>query len=122
MTGSPDREREFADVPVPRRFTRRPGCFSWERGRLRVCNLLYQGEADPGRTAEFMRQQLELAGWKFVDKSSEGDRRTMNFAKGNDRCKVTLFRRSGERRTDLTITIQPAEEGSPSPSASSSAG
>jgi hypothetical protein len=114
MTGSPEREREFADVPVPRHFKRRPGSFSWERGRLRVCNLLYQGEADPGRTAEFMRQQLEFAGWKFVDKSTEGEHRTMNFAKGADRCRVILYRPRGERRTDLTITIQPAEEGSPS--------
>ena len=105
----PDREKEFTDVPVPREFTRDVGSYSYERGTLRMCKLSYTGNLDPFRTIEFMKQQMELAGWKLEDKTLDGDMKILNFAKGNDRGRVTVLR--ADRKTRLQINIDPKSAG-----------
>lgn len=105
----PDREKEFADVPVPREFTREQSSWAYEKGTLRMCKLAYTGSLDPYRTIEFMKQQMELAGWKTENKVLDGDTKIMNFSKGNDRCQVIVTRT--ERKTGLTIAIDPKSAG-----------
>ena len=105
----PDREKEFTDVPVPREFARDAGSYSYERGTLRMCKLSYTGALDPFRTIEFMKQQMELAGWKLEDKTLDGDMKILNFAKGNDRGRVTVTR--ADHKTRLQINIDPKSAG-----------
>ena len=105
----PDREKEFADVPVPREFMRDQGSWAYEKGTLRMCNLNYTGGLDPYRTIEFMKQQMELAGWKTENKALDGDTKSMNFAKANDHCQVIVTR--ADKKTRLKIAIDPKSAG-----------
>jgi hypothetical protein len=107
----PDREKEFSDVPVPREFVRDVRSWSWERGTLRMCNLVYTGSLDPYNAVEFMKKQMEIAGWRLLDKSLDNDQKTLNFSKGSDRCRVSVMRIPGEYKTRLTIDMKPQGTG-----------
>ena len=105
----PDREKEFADVPVPRDFTREEKSWAFEKGTMRMCKLAYTGVLDPFRTIEFMKQQMEIAGWKLEDKTLDGDTKLLNFSKANDRCHIIVTR--ADKKTRLTVAIDPKSAG-----------
>ena len=109
ITSVVDREKEFSDVPVPREFLREQGSWAYEKGTLRMCKLSYTGALDPFKTIEFMKQQLELSGWKIEDRILDGDTKILNFSKGNDRCRVIVTRT--DRKTRLVIAIDPRSAG-----------
>ena len=111
----PDREKEFADVPVPRDFARDAGSFSHEQGNVRVCRLSYQGKLDAYQTTDFMKKQMELAGWRSQEQILEGDQKILTFAKRTDRCRVTVARLQADHVTRLTISIFPVGPESAAP-------
>lgn len=115
LSAAPDREKEFADIPVPRGFTRQRGSYAYERGRFRICNLIYDGAPDPFRTVDFMLQQMGIAGWKLTDKALDNDQKVLSFVKGTETCRITVARFSSERKTQLTVTIGPAAGPAPAP-------
>ena len=107
----PDREKEFSDIPVPREFVRDTRSWSRERGTFRMCSLVYTGPLDPYSTAEFMKKQMEISGWRLLDKSLDNDQKTLNFSKGSDRCRVSVMRVPGEHKTHLAIAVEPQGTG-----------
>lgn len=108
----PDREKEFSDIPVPREFVRDVRSWSRERGTFRMCNLVYTGPLDPYNTVDFMKKQMEISGWRLLDKSLDNDQKTLNFSKGSDRCRISVMRIPGERMTHLAIAVEPQGTGS----------
>lgn len=105
----PDREKEFADLPVPRDFMRLNQSWARERGTFRMARLVYEGALDPYSTVEFMRKQMELSGWKLNDRVLEDDRKVLSFTKGQDRCRVVVTR--ADRKTRLAVDMEPQSFG-----------
>ena len=103
-----ERERDFADIPVPRNFSREPHSFAHERGSFRICRLAYTGPLDTYRTVEFMKEQMGILGWKLLDSSLDDDEKVLRYAKRADRCSVSVRREPSERRTRLAVSIDPA--------------
>ena len=104
----PDRQKEFSDVPVPMDFERSRDSYAFERGRFRICRLVYEGALDPFRTEDFMRRQMELSGWTPTDRSLDEGEKILCFSKGNERCRIGVRRDARERHTRMTVTIEPA--------------
>jgi len=106
----------FADVPVPEGFRLMTSETSdYMTSGIRYARHVYEGPAVPVLVRDFYHQQMPLSRWTWVNTQSEGGVQTLRFEKEQERCDITVSRRSGgfSRKTDLKIWIAPIRGGPP---------
>jgi hypothetical protein len=85
---------QVIDVPVPGpfRFDRRRSLISKKPDSNRQITLIYTGRTHIERAARFYREQMTapIPGWKLEDDQMRGKRYVLVFAKGKERCRVTV--------------------------------
>ena len=99
---------DMADIPLPTGFTRdvdRSHSFSNESG-LRYVDHRYKGSAEPTAVVRFYVRQMPISGWKEPNKLLVQGRTTMDYVKGREKCRISIY--GGTWNTVIEITIFPS--------------
>ncbi len=84
------------DVPLPLGFSLKElRSRSWSSGSLRFVDHLYYGKGDRVVTMDFFEKQMPVNGWTPICEQFTQGRSTLDYAKGNENCRITVYEGSG---------------------------
>lgn len=103
------------DVPVPDGFTLvELRSRSWQSGQSRFVDHMYEGRGEKFAVSRFYEKQMPTAGWTLESSQFLQGRGTMDFAKGDEHCRITFYDK-GLGGTAVLVAIWPMESGGMTP-------
>lgn len=101
------------DVPLPTGFSLEElRSRSWADGDLRFVDHLYEGSADKMAAVRFFETQMPVSHWTAQTKQITQGRATLDFAKNNEKCRITIYDTGFLGSTYIQIAIWPNRSGS----------
>ncbi len=83
---------------------------SWQSGQSRFVDHMYEGSGDKFAVSRFYEKQMPIAGWSMESSQFLQGRGTMDFIKGQERCRITYYDKS-LGGTVVLVAIWPTEQG-----------
>lgn len=105
---SPTPRTTIADLPVPTTFELEElRSRTFDNGAFRYVDLLYKGSASKQVVMDFYKNQMPIARWNRLTKHLSQGQTVIEYAKGNERCRVTISGGGMLRSTYIQITTWP---------------
>lgn len=96
----------ISDVPMPLGFKMKElRSRSWISGSLRFVDHLYYGNGDRITVVDFFEKQMPVNGWAALYKQFAQGRSTLDFAKGGENCRITVYKDRKFSSTYVQIAI-----------------
>ena len=94
------------DVPMPVGFKmKESNSRSWTSGSLRFVDHLYKGSGGRVQTVEFFEKQMPISGWTSLSKQFTQGRSKLDFAKGREKCRITIYKPGALYPTYVQVAI-----------------
>jgi hypothetical protein len=95
----------IADIPVPTTFDLEElRSRTFDNGVFRYVDLLYEGSASKEAVTEFYKNQMPITRWDPLTKHVSQGQTIIEYAKGNERCRVTISGGGTFRSTYIHVT------------------
>lgn len=99
----------LSDVPQPDGFELvELRSRSWRSGQNRFVDHMYEGRRDKFAVSRFYEKQMPIGGWAMESSQFLQGRGTMDFVKGEERCRITYYD-EGLGKTAILVAIWPMD-------------
>jgi len=97
-----------ADIPAPTTFDLEElRSRTFDNGAFRYIDLLYEGSGSKEAVGEFYKNQMPISRWDPLTKHVSQGQTIIEYAKGNERCRITISGGGTFRSTYVHITAWP---------------